>query len=61
MLYHEHSALPNEFKHHQCTTVNDMGVDSLLVLASARDIVDKMNIRKIVKESTLNKHQRMKI
>lgn len=50
-----------EFKHRQCTTMNDMGVDFLLVLASVRDIVDKTNIRKIVKELTLSKHQRMKM
>lgn len=45
---------------HLRTTTGDKRLDSLLVLFSARDIVDKINIREIVNEWSLLKHRRVK-
>ncbi|KAF0713706.1 52 kDa repressor of the inhibitor of the protein kinase-like, partial [Aphis craccivora] len=45
---------------HLRTTMSDERLDSLLVLFSARDIVDKINIQEIVNKWSLLKHRRVK-
>ena len=46
---------------HLRTTMSDERLDSLLVLFSARDIVDKINIQEIVNKWSLLKHRRVKM